>query len=113
MWMNASSVSSLRFSKTKGEGIKQFGWNEYNADDYGSFRVEDESNGLVLSIRLLRQDNDIVFRIEGDTVESRSIPTNVSLFMFLIPPSPASCFSVKTPLSSHAGIVVKNAVYHE
>ena len=111
--MNASDVSSLRFSKTKSEGIKQFGWNEYNADDYGAFRMEDESNGLVLSIRLLRQDNDIVFRVEGDTVDGRSTPTDVSLFMFLIPHSPTSSFSVKTPLSFHAGMVTMNALSYK
>lgn len=110
--MDAENITSLRFSKDSAHGIKQAGWNEYNADDYGTYRVEDEENNVILTIRLIREENDIVFRVEGDTMEDQPSATTLSLFMFFIPHFEKVSFSVKEPISLHSGIVILLSCTH-
>lgn len=110
--MDAENITSLRFSKESAHNIKQAGWGEYNADDYGVYRVEDEENNVVLTIRLIREDNDVVFRVEGDTIKDEPFPRALSLFLFFIPHSEKASFSVEEPISLHSGIVVLSILPH-
>ena len=110
--MDAENITSLRFSKESAHNIKQAGWSEYNADDYGVYRVEDEENNVVLTIRLIREDNDVVFRVEGDTIKDEPFPRALSLFLFFIPHSEKASFSVEEPISLHSGIVVLSILPH-
>ena len=110
--MDAENITSLRFSKESAHNIKQAGWDEYNADDYGVYRVEDEENNVVLTIRLIREDNDVVFRVEGDTIKDEPFPRALSLFLFFIPHSEKASFSVEEPISLHSGIVVLSIFPH-
>ena len=93
-------------------GIEKYGWEEYNLDNYGSYRIKDETNGVNLVFTFVRQDNDIVFRVEGSPLEDSNSPSNITLLHYLHNPYKNSSFSVTSPLSKGSDLVLLSMSFH-
>lgn len=106
MWARCDSVSSLRFSKRDREELLHEGWNDFNADDYGVYRIQDLRNDVNLVFSIVRQDNDLSIRIEGDDLSIGENNNVISLIMYALPKTNSSSFHVDCPYSTHSGIVL-------
>lgn len=105
MWAQCDSIASLRFSKRDREDLLRDGWNEFNADDYGTYRIQDIRNDVNLVFSIVRQDADISIRIEGDRLSIGESHTSLSIIVFIHPKSNQSSFQIDCPVSIHSGIV--------
>ena len=77
MWTKSDSIDSTRFSKKDREDLLHEGWNELNLDNYGVYHIQDNRNDVDLAFSVVRQDNDLSIRVEGDnmSVEGNSNST--------------------------------------
>ena len=105
MWFEGGNVSALRFSKEQRNGIEKYGWEEYNLNDYGSYRIRDETNRVNLVFTFVRQDNDIVFRVEGVPLDDSNVPSNITILHYLHNPYLNLSFSAKSPLKKNSELV--------
>lgn len=105
MWTRSDNISSLRFSKRDREELLRDGWNEFNADDYGTYRIQDVRNDVNLVFSIVRQDNDISIRIEGDSVSIGENTNSLSFLVYVYPKTENSVFQIDCPVSSFSGIV--------
>ena len=112
MWFEGSNVSALRFSKDQRSGIEKYGWEEYNLDNYGSYRIKDETNRINLVFTFVRQDNDIVFRVEGSPLDDSNLPSNITLLHYLHNPYVNSSFSATSPLNKDSDLVPLPMSFH-
>ena len=72
----------MRFSKQKQEGIHSSGWKEFNADDFGFYRLQDDTNHVSLALMVIREGKSVVFRLEGDSLMEADYPSTLSLCMY-------------------------------
>lgn len=105
MWTKSDNSSSLRFSKRDRTDLLRDGWNEFNADDFGTYRIQDVRNDVNLVFSIIRQDNDIAIRIEGDSVSIGENTNSLSLLIYMVPKRDQSTFLFNCPYSSYSGIV--------
>lgn len=106
MWFEGGNVHSLRSTKEFIDGLDKYGWEEFNMEDYGCFRVKDDLNQVQLAFSLIRQENDIVFRVEGDSLDDSRPPSNITLLHYSYNPYQNNTISIKTSVSSSYGIVI-------
>ena len=111
MWTRSDNSSSLRFSKRDRADLLRNGWNEFNADDFGTYRIQDVRNDVNLVFSIIRQDNDIAIRIEGDSVSIGENTNSISLLIYMVPKSEQSSFHFNCPYSSYSGIVSFSKIY--
>lgn len=105
MWFEGENVQALRSTKEFIEGLDKYGWEEYNMDDYGSFRVKDDLNQVQFVFSFIRQENDIVLRVEGDAIDDSLPPSNITLLHYSHNPYQNDIVSIKSPVSSSYGLV--------
>ena len=72
----------LRFSRQKQEGMQSSGWKEYNGDDFGFYRLQDEANQVSLALMVVREGRSVVFRVEGDSLMDDDYPLTLNLCMY-------------------------------
>lgn len=106
MWFEGRNVESLRSTKEFVDGVEKYGWEEYNMDDYGCFRVKDVKNQVNLVFSFVRQENDIVLRVEGESLEESSNPSNITLLHYAHNPYLNNTVLIRSSISDSYGIVV-------
>lgn len=72
----------MRFSKEKQEGIQNSGWRDYNADNFGFYRLQDDANHVSLALLVVREGRSVVFRVEGDSLLEDSYLSTLNLCMY-------------------------------
>ena len=87
-------MSALRFSKQKQEGVQNSGWREFDGDGYGFYRLQDDTNHITLAVMVIRQRNDVVFRVEGDSARGDGYSTSLNLLMYIYPNELNGSFSM-------------------
>ena len=75
-------------------------------DDYGCFRVKDDLNQVQLAFSFIRQENDIVFRVEGDSLDDSRPPSNITLLHYSHNPYQNDTISIKSHISPSYGLVI-------
>ena len=108
MWSKSDNISSLRFSKMDRDNLIREGWTEFNADNYGSYRIQDVRNDVNLIFSVIREDNDLSFRIEGDSVSMGENNQSLTLLFYMYPKAANSSFKIDCPSSAYSGIVFIN-----
>lgn len=106
MWFEGGNVQALRSTKEDIDGLDKYGWEEYNMEDYGCYRVTDNLNQVQLAFSLIRQENDIVFRVEGDSLDDSRPPSNITLLHYSYNPYQNNTVSIKSSVSPSYGIVI-------
>lgn len=112
MWFEGSNVESLRSTKEFVDGVEKYGWEEYNMDDYGCFRVKDVKNQVNLVFSFVRQENDIVLRVEGESLDESRNPSNITLLHYAHNPYLNNTVSIRTSISDSDGIVILHTLFN-
>ena len=106
MWTKSDSIDSLRFSKKDREDLLREGWNELNVDNYGVYHIQDNRNDVDLAFSLVRQDNDLSIRVEGDNMSVDGNINTLSLLMYILPKHNQTTIQIDCPIQSYSGIVI-------
>ena len=106
MWTKSDSIDSTRFSKKDREDLLHEGWNELNLDNYGVYHIQDNRNDVDLAFSLVRQDNDLSIRVEGDNMSVDGNINTLSLLMYILPKHNQTTIQIDCPIQSYSGIVI-------
>ena len=106
MWTKSDSIDSIRFSKKDREDLLHEGWNELNLDNYGVYHIQDNRNDVDLAFSLVRQDNDLSIRVEGDNMSVDGNINTLSLLMYILPKHNQTTIQIDCPIQSYSGIVI-------
>ena len=87
----------MRFSRQKREGIQSSGWKDYNADDFGFYRLQDDTNHVSLALMVIREGKSVVFRVEGDSLLEDGYPTTLNLCMYAFLSEPNAHLTAPKP----------------
>lgn len=83
MWFEGTRLDSVRHECKREDDIRNWIWTEFDGDTYGKQRLTDVHNFVRLSMRYLKEGDNWIAEITGNSIKKSKAQRNITLIFYL------------------------------
>lgn len=82
MWFEGSRLDSVRHDCKHEDGIKRWGWTEFDPQGYGKQKLVDVYNFVKLDMNYMKDGHDWVLQIDGNPIKKKKVHNITVVFYY-------------------------------